>query len=123
MMKKILILFSFVFIFNSCKKNGNVILFPDEDITWNSPTVSWAVVTEPYSVFRIEPYWSSATTDHCRYGDVLLIDGCSILKNEGAIKTNEVWYKFSQGWLCESSIQVYQNKYKAQEAAKKLTHK
>ena len=50
-------------------------------------------------------------------GDVLIIKGQAIVTEE---KKQLIWYKFDKGYLSESAISVYQNKYKAMNAATKL---
>lgn len=120
-MKKYLLMLIILLALCSCSKKSDIITVPDEDISWNSPSNSWAVVTDPYAAFKVNPLWNSATTDHCRLGDVLLIEGCAILNSRTIKNTKETWYKFKSGWLAESSIQVYQNMHKAKKAAESLT--
>ncbi|MCR5612130.1 hypothetical protein [Treponema sp.] len=107
-------------LFFSCNKNKDEIQFSNTDILSLDPTISWAVVTEPYAAFRKEPSWGANTMDHCRFGDVLMIQGCRITESMNDPASKEVWYSFDQGWLSESSITVYKNKFKAQKASEKL---
>ena len=81
------------------------------------PSVSWAVVTEPYIGFRKEMSWESSITKHCRKSEVFLVKGKSFSDN------GEVWYVFDDGWLHQSCVQVYSNKLKAELAAENIKDK
>ncbi|MGN0740067.1 MAG: hypothetical protein ACI4LX_07840 [Treponema sp.] len=121
-MKKIIFLLSVFSIcfFSSCKARNEQIVFQENDVINLNPSISWAVVTEPYAAFRKESSWDSSALDHCRLGDVLMIEGCAILNKKNDSSAKEIWYRFDKGWLVESSVSVYQNKLKAQKAAASL---
>ena len=103
-----------------CSKNKDIISLNEDDILAMNPTIKWAVVIEPYAVFRKEASWDSSVLDHCRYGDVLMIEGNAILDSANDSSSKEIWYRFEKGWLSSSSVVVYQNKYKAEKAASDL---
>ncbi|MBP5587409.1 MAG: hypothetical protein J6X37_01595 [Treponema sp.] len=103
-----------------CSKNKDLISLNEDDILAMNPTIQWAVVIEPYAVFRKEASWESSVLDHCRYGDVLMIEGNAILDSFTDSSSKEIWYRFDKGWLSSSSVVVYQNKYKAQKASADL---
>lgn len=115
-----LVFFLLVFIsFNSCflKKTDKTINLSLAD----SLTVGekWAVITEPYASFREDSDYSSLITGHARRGDILLIDGRKYATDPKTKKTT-VWYKIQDGWIAESSIQIFDNKLKATKAVSEL---
>ncbi|MBP5402448.1 MAG: hypothetical protein J6Y36_04740 [Treponema sp.] len=119
-MKKITVLLLSVFFIFSCSKNKGMISLNEDDSLAMNPTIQWAVVIEPFAAFRKEASWSSAVSDHCRFGDVLMIEGNAILDSSNESASKEIWYRFDKGWLSSSSVTVYQNKYKAQKASSDL---
>lgn len=119
---------SFFFLFfcccifiTSCNRKKDEINLNTSDPLALSPDILWAVVIEPYAAFRKDASWSSSVLDHCRYGDILMIEGSSILDSSIDQNVKEIWYRFEQGWLAESSVNVYQNKFKAEKVAKAMT--
>lgn len=119
-MKKIIYFILLILLFVSCSKKNDVIYFEENDSLSLDPTISWAVVVEPYVAFRDEPTWSSSVNEHCRYGDILMIRGCKILDSTTQKSSKETWYYFDKGWISEISINIYQNRYKAQKRAQEL---
>ncbi|MDY4210892.1 MAG: hypothetical protein SOX64_05670 [Treponema sp.] len=121
-MKKIIFLLAVfsIYFLSSCKPRNEQIVFQENDVINLNPSISWAVVTEPYAAFRKEASWDSSALDHCKLGDVLMIEGCVILNKKNDLSVKEIWYRFDKGWLVESSVSVYQNKLKAQKAAASL---
>lgn len=121
-MKKILfIVLIFCSLFVSCRKDKDEIDIHQDDMLALNPTVQWAVVIEPYAAFRTEASWNASTNDHSRLGDVLRIEGNAILESSNETTSKEIWYLFEKGWLSETSVDVYQNKYKAESASKEIT--
>lgn len=121
-MKKIfMILLVLSLVLISCRKDNDEINIHQDDILALNPSVQWAVVIEPYAAFRTEASWNAPTNDHSRLGDVLMIEGNLILDSFNESSTKEIWYRFDKGWLSETSVNVYQNKYKAQSASKEMT--
>lgn len=119
---KIVVIFSLILIsLSSCKAKKNEIILDTKDTLSLAPNISWAVVVEPYAAFRKEASWSSNVMDHCRFGDVLMIEGNAILPSVVNPKEKEIWYRFEQGWLSETSVSVYQNKLKAVRASESMT--
>lgn len=114
-MKKFLYFISvfFVFLFNSCNRNKEISLDLSEPLAL-APDVEWAVVIDPYAAYRSDTDWSSEVMGHCRKGDILQIKGTSVFNN------SENWYFFDSGWLPESALHVYSNRFKAETAAGKL---
>lgn len=120
-MKKFFIVLLSSFLFFSCNAHKNEIVLHDEDSKSLDPTILWAVVIEPYATFRKEASWGSTVTDHSRFGDILMIEGCKILNSSNEAQAKEIWYKFEKGWISENSLKIYQNKFRAQKAAKELS--
>ena len=103
-MKKFSFLF-FLLVFVGC--NNKQIQFDNSEPLALVPSLNWAVVVEPYVGFRTQMSWDSEISEHCRKGEILLVKGKSY-SSEG-----EIWYSFEQGWLHDSFVQIYNNKYKA----------
>ena len=98
-----------------CKKNKEeVIIFDQEEPLSLAPDVEWALITDPYAAYRQETDWNSKITNHCRRGEILQVYAKSIDKDK------TVWYKFKEGWLPETCLSIYANRYKAKTAAEAL---
>lgn len=109
------ILLIIVFIFSSCsKKAEEVIVFDTSHPLALAPDVEWAVIIEPYAVFRVEDDWGADTAGHSRKGEILQIKGKSV------DSANENWYYFDGGWLPQSCVSVFSNRYKAESVSKNL---
>src|SRR5574344_1932555 len=117
-MKKFLIVIIFCFLFISCSHKEEKEIVFDSNYTKNlSPDISWALITEPYVAFKENKSWNSTVMGHCRKGDIYQIIGKSV------DETNSVWYYFDKGWLPQSSLSVYTNRYKAESASAVLIKK
>ena len=109
----ILILIS-VTLFSCHINKEEVIEFNESHPLSLAPDVEWALVTDPYAAYRSDIEWNAEITNHCRRGDILQVYAKSIDKQK------TVWYKFEQGWLPETCLSIYSNRYKAQTAAENL---
>ena len=99
----------------SCqKKTTEPIVFDNSHPLALAPDVEWAVVTEPYAVFRESDEWGGATAGHCRKGEILQVKGKAV----DAAK--DTWYYFEGGWLPQSCLSIFSNRYKAETASKGL---
>ena len=99
----------------SCqKKTAEAIVFDNSHPLALAPDVEWAVVTEPYAVFRESDEWGGATAGHCRKGEILQVKGKAV----DAAK--DTWYYFEGGWLPQSCLSIFSNRYKAETASKGL---
>lgn len=102
-------------LFISCKKKSSeAIVFDNSHPLALAPDVEWAVVTEPYAVFKATNEWGAATAGHCRKGEILQVLGKSV----DAKKDN--WYFFEGGWLPQSCVSIFSNRYKAETVSKGL---
>ena len=102
-------------LFTGCsKKSAEVIVFDDRHPLALAPDVEWAVVTEPYAVFKESDEWGAATAGHCRTGEILQVMGKSV------DSTKENWYYFEGGWLPQSCVSIFSNRYKAETVSKGL---
>ena len=102
-------------VFPGCnKKSVENIVFDDSYPLALAPDVEWAVVTEPYAVYKEKNDWGAATTGHVRKGEILQIMGKAVDSK------NENWYYFEGGWLSQTSISVFSNRYKAESVSKNL---
>ena len=79
--------------------------------------VQWAVIVDPYAIYRSEPSLSASSAGYGRRGDLQEITGKRIVTES---KKQVIWYSFSSGWLPETSVQVHSNELKAQAAAQEL---
>ena len=99
----------------SCqKKTTGAIVFDSSHPLALAPDVEWAVVTEPYAVFRESDEWGGATAGHCRKGEILQVKGKAV----DAAK--DTWYYFEGGWLPQSCVSIFSNRYKAETVSKNL---
>ncbi len=104
-----------IFLISSCnKKKEEVIEFNESHPLSLAPDVEWALITDPYAAYRKDIEWNAEVTNHCRRGDILQVYAKSIDKQK------VVWYKFEEGWLPETCLSIYSNRYKAQTAAENL---
>lgn len=120
MKKKIILVLFFslilLFLFCSCnQQRGKVVeLQPTPDLGLGS---EWALVTDPYAIFRSTYDIASESSAHGRRGDVLQVIGKKIITEE---KKQTFWYQFEEGWLPETSVKIYPNELKANAAALEL---
>jgi len=116
--KIVLIIFALLFTagaFTGCsKKSEEVIVFDNTYPLALAPDVEWAVVTEPYAVFKDTDEWGAATAGHCRKGEILQVMGKSV------DDAKENWYYFEGGWLPQSCVSIFSNRYKAETVSKSL---
>ena len=111
----ILIIICLLSLITSCKKKtAETIVFDNTHPLALAPDVEWAVVTEPYAVFKETDEWGAATAGHCRKGEIFQVLGKSV----DADKEN--WYFFEGGWLPQSCVSIFSNRYKAETISKGL---
>ena len=121
-MKNKLIISLFILLYltilcSSCKKKGaETIVFDNSHPLALAPDVEWAVVTEPYAVFKEKDHWEAATAGHCRKGEILQVKGKAV----DADKEN--WYYFEGGWLPQNCVSIFSNRYKAETVSKALVN-
>ena len=108
------IILSAAFFTGCSKKSADVIVFDDRYPLALAPDVEWAVVTEPYAVFKEKDEWGAATAGHCRKGEILQVKGKSV------DSAKEYWYFFEGGWLPQSCVSIFSNRYKAETVSKGL---
>lgn len=109
------LLFVISALFISCsKKSEEKIIFDNSQPLALAPDVEWAVVVEPYAVFKDTDEWGAATAGHCRKGEILQVKGKSV----DAAK--DTWYYFEGGWLPQSCVSIFSNRYKAETISKGL---
>ncbi len=105
-------------IFSSCNKKETIVLKEDDPLSL-TPGVEWALVSEPYAAFRESPEFESTISSHARRGDILMVQGKQLCHDAETSRTY-TWYLFEEGWLESSSVTIYDNKLKADSAAKNL---
>ena len=84
------------------------------------PDEQWAVVTAPYIAFQASPGENGTQSVHARRGDVLHITGFRYVGGTGGSSRSVLWYGFEQGWLPETAVAVYANRFRAGTAANEL---
>ena len=77
----------------------------------------WAVVIEPYVVFKAEPSNEAAPLAYGRKGDVEKITGRA---HKRTTEQSTLWLHFDKGWLPQPSVRIEQTKLKARSAARAL---
>ncbi|MBP5518954.1 MAG: hypothetical protein J6X84_00025 [Treponema sp.] len=110
----VFVIFAIAAISGCSKKSEEKITFDNSYPLALAPDVEWAVVTEPYAVFKETDEWDAATAGHCRKGEILLIKGKSVDDKK------ENWYFFEGGWLPQNCVSVFSNRYKAENVSKNL---
>ncbi|MCI5830199.1 MAG: hypothetical protein SPJ89_06225 [Treponema sp.] len=131
-MKKLVfasVLFFSLFI-SGCTKERTINL-NSEDLRCITPDQQWAVIKVPYAAFLESCDYSSAVKHHARTGDIFLVKGKEYVKkqqeenesrrNRKKIAEFELWYKFEEGCLDSSLVDIYDTKLKAQTAASRIT--
>ena len=105
---------------NSCNRNREIKI-ETEDPRALTPGLEWAVIKTPYATLREKADYESAVTSHARKGEIMLITGKTYVSS-GSGKNQRIttWYCFDDGWLDESSIDIYDNKMKAEKEAIKF---
>ena len=98
----------------SCVRRNDVIRFDDSEPLALAPDILWALVVVPYAGYCTEPSWEAAISGHCRRGDILQIESKSIARDASG------WYRCADGWLPESAVIVYTNRYRAVTKAQQL---
>lgn len=116
-MKKlfIFVIFSSVIFLFSCSKNKMGVPADLSHIENLVVSGEWAVVTIPYAAFRAEPVIQSKIVAHSRRGDIYPVIGKFLQKFED--NSQQVWYKFEEGWLLESELSIFSNKLQAEYAS------
>ncbi|MCQ2572305.1 MAG: hypothetical protein MJ182_00235 [Treponema sp.] len=100
-------------IFAGCKRDKSLSIELDN----NEPLalavdIEWAVISEPYVIFRSIQEWNGKDSGHGKKGEVLQVKGYSYSS------TNEKWVKFEKGYLPLKSVQIFTNKYQADKVGK-----
>lgn len=119
-MRKVFLIFIVVLTLTtvvSCNKDKEEVIEFDESYPLAlAPDVKWAVVSEPYSAYKKDADWSADIAGHCRRGEILQVLGKTEVNGEN-------WYYFENGWLAETSISIYTNRFKAKAVSEKMNEK
>lgn len=124
-----IILSFFSILFFACSKE-RVIDLNSLDSLSITPDQQWAVVKVPYVSFLENCDYSSTVLTHARGGDIFLVHGKNFVKKQSEVSTSkkyskkieeiEVWYKFEEGFLSSSLVDIYDTKLKAKSASEKI---
>ncbi len=101
----------------SRKKGGYEITLDTSDPLAAAPDVQWALVVVPYASFKEKTSWDAQATGYCKQGECYQVLSRAVFTVEGE---TENWYRFEKGWLPESAVSVYPNKFRAKKAAESL---
>ncbi len=106
---------AFLLAFVSCNgKKEEVIEFDNSHPLALAPNVYWALVPDPYAAFTKDVGWNSETISHCRSGEILQVIG------QASDSERVKWYHFNEGWLPETCLSIYSNRFKAETAASQI---
>lgn len=104
----------------SCSAKKEIVFNPTDESALELG-ITWAVVTVPYAAYYKEHNYQSDVIHNARQGDVLEVKGKYIEPNVQDINSVSAWYQFDSGWLDNVSIKLYDNRLKANAAAKALS--
>lgn len=107
-------------IFSSCSAKKEIVFNPTDESALELG-ITWAVVTVPYAAYYKEHNYQSDVVQNARQGDILQVKGKYIEPNVQDINSVSAWYQFDYGWLDNISIKLYDNRLKANAAAKALS--
>ena len=107
-------------IFFSCSAKKEIVFNPTDESALELG-ITWAVVTVPYAAYYKEHNYQSDVVQNARQGDILQVKGKYIEPNVQDINSVSAWYQFDYGWLDNVSIKLYDNRLKANAAAKALS--
>jgi hypothetical protein len=77
----------------------------------------YALVLDPYISLRDQPGEKGITVSHGRRGEIYEITGKKILENGNE---NTVWVNLGNGWVNQSSVDLYSSREKAVTAAQRF---
>lgn len=106
--------------FSSCSAKKEIVFNPTDESALELG-ITWAVVTVPYAAYYKEHNYQSDVVQNARQGDILQVKGKYIEPNVQDINSVSAWYQFDYGWLDNVSIKLYDNRLKANAAAKALS--
>lgn len=109
------ILFSVLCLMTGCKRRSAIIDLTEAPIL--QVDSQWALVLDPYAIYREEPGLEATATGYGRRGDLQELKGRRMITEN---KVTTTWYQFELGWLPETSVQIYSNQLKAATAARDL---
>ena len=107
-------------IFSSCSAKKKIVFNPTDESALELG-ITWAVVTVPYAAYYKEHNYQSDVVQNARQGDILQVKGKYIEPNVHDINSVSAWYLFDGGWLDNVSVKLYDNRLKANAAAKALS--
>ena len=107
-------------IFSSCSAKKEIVFNPTDESALELG-ITWAVVTVPYAAYYKEHNYQSDVVQNARQGDILQVKGKYIEPNVQDINSVSAWYQFDYGWPDNVSIKLYDNRLKANAAAKALS--
>ena len=107
-------------IFSSCSAKKEIVFNPTDESALELG-ITWAVVTVPYAAYYKEHNYQSDVVQNARQGDILQVKGKYIEPNVQDINSVSAWYQFDYGWLDNVSVKLYDNRLKANAAAKALS--
>jgi hypothetical protein len=98
---------------------GCFLRFPEKTVdlpqtSYLSDGYGWGVITDPYASFFDTPGSQGIIAAHGRRGEVLAIGARRIVNENNSVR---VWFRFEQGWLPETAVQLFSNIYQARNAA------
>lgn len=121
-MRKTFLLLISIFIclttLSSCKRDKalNINLDTSDPLAL-AVDIEWAVISEPYVIFRDVQEWNGKDLGRGKKGEVFKVLGYSYSSE------NEKWVKFEKGFLPLSNVKVFSNKFQAEKVSKGFLEK
>ncbi len=112
----------FSFFIVSCSKSKNQIQLQKMTADELSPSVEWALVTDPYVACREQAGYEFPTVASFRKGEIYEVEGNKTVEITDEMpdgKKNikkETWYALENGWVPGSAVRIFSNKMKAENA-------
>src|SRR5574344_2928563 len=95
---------------SGCSRHGGEISLDESEPLALAPDVTWAVVIDPYAAYRKDTSWQADAAGHCRKGDILQVEGKTVLDDGNSQDGNgQTWYKFKGGWLPSSAVSIFRS--------------
>lgn len=102
----------------SCKEKDNIV-FNKSDEEALDIEHKWAIVKDPYVACRETPAYDSKITKNLRKNALEVIIGEKTVKIvDGDNEKYEKWIAFKDGWVPETSVDVFLNKLRAEKSLK-----
>lgn len=119
-----LCLFSLAFI--ACSR-GKINIDQHEALALD-PAVQYMVITSAFTSFYETPSFQAKTVAYVRKGEIYMITGVKIAKDDSDLHRQFRWYQCEKGWVCSGDasqksntvLRIFDNKIRAKNFVKTL---